>query len=69
MQLNCVHVHLCSFDTEVSIIVITDLTEDVVSSAFGMPVCSGYMVVIKTPWLSVYQVASCHPTKNRVSRE
>ena len=69
MQLNCVHVHHCSFDTKVSIIGITDLTENVVSSALRMSVCSRYMVVIKTPWLSVYQVVSCHPAKNRVSKE
>ena len=30
MQLNCVRVHLWSFDTKVPIIVIPDLTEDVV---------------------------------------
>lgn len=69
MQLNCVRVHLWSFDTKVPIIVIPDLTEDVVSSAFRMPVCSGYMVVIKMPWLSIYQVVSCHPAKNTASKE
>ena len=44
------HDCLCSLETVVSTIMVTDLTEDVVFTAFGMQcVYSEYKVVIKKP--------------------